>query len=36
VVTALEHWLPRWRDSGIEFVTIDSCASRDPMRAPRA
>jgi peptidoglycan/xylan/chitin deacetylase (PgdA/CDA1 family) len=26
VVTALEHWLPRWRDAGIEFVTIDSMA----------
>lgn len=24
VVTALEHWLPRWRDAGREFVTIDS------------
>jgi peptidoglycan/xylan/chitin deacetylase (PgdA/CDA1 family) len=22
VVTALEHWLPRWRDGGLEFVTI--------------
>jgi peptidoglycan/xylan/chitin deacetylase (PgdA/CDA1 family) len=22
VVTALEHWLPRWRDAGLEFVTI--------------
>jgi peptidoglycan/xylan/chitin deacetylase (PgdA/CDA1 family) len=25
VVAALEHWLPRWRDAGFEFVTIDSC-----------
>ena len=24
VVAALEHWLPRWRDAGIEFVTIES------------
>jgi peptidoglycan/xylan/chitin deacetylase (PgdA/CDA1 family) len=24
VVAALEHWLPRWRDAGMEFVTIDS------------
>jgi peptidoglycan/xylan/chitin deacetylase (PgdA/CDA1 family) len=23
VVAALEHWLPRWRDAGIEFVTIE-------------
>ncbi len=22
LVTALEHWLPRWRDAGLEFVTI--------------
>jgi peptidoglycan-N-acetylglucosamine deacetylase len=26
VVAALEHWLPRWRDAGLEFVTIDSNA----------
>jgi peptidoglycan/xylan/chitin deacetylase (PgdA/CDA1 family) len=24
LVAALEHWLPRWRDAGVEFVTIDS------------
>jgi peptidoglycan/xylan/chitin deacetylase (PgdA/CDA1 family) len=24
VVAALEHWLPRWRDAGNEFVTIES------------
>jgi len=29
VVTALEHWLPRWRDAGLEFVTIDCCAAND-------
>ncbi len=23
VVRALEYWLPRWRDAGIEFVTLD-------------
>jgi len=23
---ALEHWLPRWRDAGLEFVTIDEAA----------
>jgi peptidoglycan-N-acetylglucosamine deacetylase len=27
VVSALEHWLPRWRDAGVEFVTIDSVAA---------
>jgi peptidoglycan/xylan/chitin deacetylase (PgdA/CDA1 family) len=26
---ALEHWLPRWRDLGLEFVTIDGAVS-DP------
>lgn len=23
VVAALEHWLPRWKDAGLEFVTMD-------------
>ena len=36
VVSALEHWLPRWRDAGVEFVTIDSCAANLPMPAVRA
>jgi len=35
VVAALEHWLPRWRDAGLEFVTIDSPAVSDSARAPR-
>jgi peptidoglycan/xylan/chitin deacetylase (PgdA/CDA1 family) len=26
VVEALAHWLPRWRDAGIEFVTMDAAA----------
>lgn len=26
VLTALEHWLPRWRDAGLEFVTMDEAA----------
>jgi peptidoglycan/xylan/chitin deacetylase (PgdA/CDA1 family) len=26
VVSALEHWLPRWQDAGFEFVTIDQVA----------
>jgi peptidoglycan/xylan/chitin deacetylase (PgdA/CDA1 family) len=34
VVAALEHWLPRWRDAGIEFVTIDSPAN-EPVGAPQ-
>jgi peptidoglycan-N-acetylglucosamine deacetylase len=24
VVAALEYWLPRWRDAGLDFVTMDS------------
>jgi peptidoglycan/xylan/chitin deacetylase (PgdA/CDA1 family) len=24
LLQALEHWLPRWRDAGVEFVTIGS------------
>jgi peptidoglycan/xylan/chitin deacetylase (PgdA/CDA1 family) len=35
VAAALEHWLPRWRDAGLEFVTIDSAAAGDSARAPR-
>lgn len=35
VVAALEHWLPRWRDVGIEFVTIDSCANTAAASASR-
>jgi peptidoglycan/xylan/chitin deacetylase (PgdA/CDA1 family) len=27
VVAALEHWLPRWRDAGMEFVTMDSATA---------
>jgi peptidoglycan/xylan/chitin deacetylase (PgdA/CDA1 family) len=26
-LAALEHWLPRWRDLGLEFVTIDGAVS---------
>ena len=26
-LAALEHWLPRWRDLGLEFVTIDTAVS---------
>ncbi|MBI3671140.1 MAG: polysaccharide deacetylase family protein [Acidobacteria bacterium] len=25
-LTALEHWLPRWLDAGLEFVTVDAIA----------
>jgi len=26
VSAALEHWLPRWRDAGLEFVTIPTAS----------
>jgi peptidoglycan/xylan/chitin deacetylase (PgdA/CDA1 family) len=28
-VAALEHWLPRWNDAGIRFVTLDDVRERD-------
>lgn len=39
VVAALEHWLPRWRDAGMEFVTIDASSdtrASDVAPSPRA
>lgn len=39
VVAALEHWLPRWRDAGMEFVTMESSPAVEPVnstRPPRA
>ena len=39
LVAALEHWLPRWRDAGMEFVTIESSSvteTSDTLRPPRA
>jgi peptidoglycan/xylan/chitin deacetylase (PgdA/CDA1 family) len=27
VIEALAHWLPRWRDAGIEFVTMDEAVA---------
>jgi peptidoglycan-N-acetylglucosamine deacetylase len=27
-VAALEHWLPRWRDAGLRFVSIDEVAAQ--------
>ena len=26
-LAALEHWLPRWRDLGLEFVTIEEAVN---------
>jgi len=39
VVAALEYWLPRWRDAGMEFVTMESSSAtetNDSTRLPRA
>lgn len=27
VISGLEHWLPRWRDTGMEFVTIEAAGA---------
>jgi peptidoglycan/xylan/chitin deacetylase (PgdA/CDA1 family) len=29
---ALEYWLPRWHDAGLEFVTIENIAASGPSR----
>lgn len=26
-VRAMDHWVPRWKDAGIQFVTLDECCS---------
>lgn len=31
VLGALEYWLPRWRDAGLEFVTMDDAARAVPL-----
>jgi len=39
VVAALEHWLPRWRDAGMEFVTIEESSvsgTSDALPSPHA
>ena len=28
-LAALEHWLPRWKDAGLRFVTLDDMANAD-------
>jgi peptidoglycan-N-acetylglucosamine deacetylase len=33
VLAALDHWLPRWRDAGLEFVTINEVAGEPPGKA---
>jgi peptidoglycan/xylan/chitin deacetylase (PgdA/CDA1 family) len=35
VLVALEYWLPRWQDAGLEFVTIDELADTMPARVSR-
>jgi len=32
-VAALEHWLPRWKDAGMRFVTLDGSAATSPVNA---
>lgn len=29
VAAALEYWLPRWRDAGLRFVTLDTLEAKD-------
>jgi len=39
VPVALEHWLPRWRDAGLEFVTMELSfegETSETLRSPRA
>jgi peptidoglycan/xylan/chitin deacetylase (PgdA/CDA1 family) len=39
VAAALEHWLPRWRDAGVKFVTMESSSvtkTSDTMRSRHA
>jgi peptidoglycan/xylan/chitin deacetylase (PgdA/CDA1 family) len=33
VAAALEYWLPRWRDAGLEFVTMDTVSGTGAGRA---
>ena len=33
-LAALEHWLPRWRDLGLEFVTIENAVGENTVSAP--
>lgn len=35
-IAALAHWLPRWRDAGMRFVTLDAIANTAPMNLPAA
>jgi len=28
-VAALEHWLPRWKDSGMRFVTLEQMREKN-------
>ena len=35
-VAALAHWLPRWKDAGMRFVTLDAVGNTAPMNLPAA
>ena len=35
-IAALAHWLPRWKDAGMRFVTLDAIGNTAPMNLPAA
>jgi len=35
-VAAIAHWLPRWKDAGMRFVTLDAIGSTAPRNLPPA
>ncbi|HLW43896.1 MAG TPA: polysaccharide deacetylase family protein [Candidatus Acidoferrales bacterium] len=35
-IAALEHWLPRWKDAGLRFVTLDAIGNAAPMNSRAA
>lgn len=35
-VAALAHWLPRWKDAGMRFVTLDAIGGTAPVNLPAA
>jgi len=35
-IVALAHWLPRWKDAGMRFVTLDAVGNTAPMDLPAA
>lgn len=35
-IAALAHWLPRWKEAGMRFVTLDAIGKTAPMNLPPA